>query len=107
MIYWLHKFLAALKQIPTESFQEIVEIDEPCFLYSKGKRNITDRKPCYRGRKAKYRGISYDQVCVLVTRNRQKMTYSGLLGRGRIRTTKLDEAVGAHLSDSNVHCTDS
>jgi len=35
------------------------------------------------------------------------MTYSGVLGRGRIRTTKLDEAIGSHLSDSNVLCTDS
>ncbi|GAA4847565.1 hypothetical protein GCM10023310_27120 [Paenibacillus vulneris] len=35
------------------------------------------------------------------------MTYSGVLGRGRIRTKKLDEAIGGHLSDSNVLCTDS
>ena len=78
------------------------------FQYSeKGKRSITERKPRKRGGKAKYRGISYDQVCVLVARDRQKMTYSGVLGRGRIRTTKLDEAIGGHLSDSNVLCTDS
>lgn len=46
-------------------------------------------------------------MCVLVARDRQKMTYSGVLGRGRIRITKLDEAIGGHLSDSNVLCTDS
>ncbi len=73
----------------------------------KGRRNITERKPCKRGGKANYRGIYHDQVCVLVARDRQKMTYSGVLGRGRIRTTKLDEAIGGHLSDSNVLCTDS
>lgn len=33
--------------------------------------------------------------------------YSGVLGRGRIRTTKLDEAIGGHISDSVVLCTDS
>ncbi|OMC74002.1 formate dehydrogenase family accessory protein FdhD [Paenibacillus odorifer] len=83
-------------------------MDETYFLYSeKGKRNITERKPRKRGGKAKYRGISHDQVCVLVARDRQKMTYSGVLGRGRIRITKLDEAIGGHLSDSNVLCTDS
>lgn len=77
-------------------------MDETYFLYSeKGKRNITERKARKRGGKAKYRGISKDQVCV-----RQKMTYSGVLGRGRIRTMKLDEAIGGHLSDSNVLCTD-
>lgn len=68
-------------------------MDETYFLYSeKDKRNIIERKPRKRGGKAKYRGISKDQVCVLVARDRQKMTYSGVLGRGRIRTTKLDEA---------------
>ncbi|CDN45001.1 hypothetical protein BN871_GE_00130 [Paenibacillus sp. P22] len=35
------------------------------------------------------------------------MADSGFLGRGCIKTTKLDEAIGGHLSDSNVLCTDS
>jgi transposase-like protein len=91
LFYWRHKILAALKQIPTEAFQGIVEMDETYFLFSeKGKRNIADRKPRKRGGKAKYRGISNDQVCVLVARDRQKMTYSGVLGRGRIRFRYLD-----------------
>ncbi len=108
LFYWRHKILAALKQVPTEAFQGIVEMDVTYFLYSeKGRRNITERKPRKRGGKAKYRGISNDQVCVLVARDRQKMTFSSVLGRGRIRTTKLDEATGLHLSNSNVLCTDS
>lgn len=68
-------------------------------FYNNGNNSVRKR-----GGKAKYRGISKD--CVLVARDRQKMTYSGGLGRGRIRTTKLDEAIGGHLSDSNVLCTD-
>ncbi|MDQ0914615.1 transposase-like protein [Paenibacillus sp. V4I5] len=108
LFYWRHKILAALKQIPTETFQGIVEMDDTYFLYSeKGRRNISERKPRKRGGVAKYRGISNDQICVLVARDRQKMTFSGVLGRGRIRTTKLDETIGSHLSDSNVLCTDS
>lgn len=108
LFYWRHKILAALKQIPTEAFQGIVEMDETYFLFSeKGKRNISERKPRKRGGKAKYRGISNEQVCVLVARDRQKKTYSGVLGRGRIRTSKLDEAIGGYLSNSNVLCTDS
>lgn len=108
LFYWRHKILAALKQVPTKAFQGIVEMDETYFLYSeKGKRNITERKLRKRGGKAKYRGIINDHVCVFVARDRQKTTYSGVLRRGRIRTTKLDEAIGGHLSDSNVLCTDS
>ncbi|MDF2723448.1 MAG: ISXO2-like transposase [Paenibacillus sp.] len=107
LFYWRHKILAALKKIPTAAFQGIVEMDETYFLFSeKGRRKITERKPRKRGGKAKYRGISNDQVCVLLARDRQKMTYSGVLGRGRIRTTKLNEAIGSHLSDKNVLCTD-
>lgn len=107
LFYWRHKILSALKQIPTEAFQGIVEMDETYFLYSeKGKRKITDRKSRKRGGKANYRGISNDQICVLVARDRKKMTYSGILGRGRIRTTTLNEAIGGHLSKSNVLCTD-
>jgi hypothetical protein len=83
-------------------------MDDTYFLFSeKGKRNISDRKPSKRGGKAKYRGISNDQICVLVARERQKMTFSGVLGRGRIRTMKLEEAIGSHLTESNVLCTDS
>jgi hypothetical protein len=108
LFYWRHKILAALKQIPTEAFKGIVEMDETYFLFSeKGRRKITERKSRKRGGKAKYRGISNDQVCVLVARDRQKMTYSGVLGLRRIRTTKLDEAISSHLSDKNVLCTDS
>jgi len=53
---------------------------------------FSEHKPRKRGGKAKYRGISNDQVFVLVARDRQKMTYSGVLGRGRIRTTKRDRS---------------
>jgi hypothetical protein len=54
LFYWWHKILAALKQIPTEAFQGIVEMDETYFLFSeKGKRKITERKPRKRGGKEK------------------------------------------------------
>ncbi|GLX71223.1 hypothetical protein MU1_55720 [Paenibacillus glycanilyticus] len=71
-----------MKQIPTEAFQGIVEMDETYFLYSeKVRRNITERKPRKRGGKAKYQGVSNDQVCVLAARDRQKMTFSGAIGK--------------------------
>ncbi len=50
-------------------------MDETNFLYSKkGKKNISERKSRKRGGKAKFRDISKDQICVLVARDRQKMT---------------------------------
>jgi hypothetical protein len=64
----------------SRTFSGIVEMDKTYFLYSK-KGNIIDRKSRKRGGKAKFRGISNDQICVLVARDRQKMTYSGVIGR--------------------------
>lgn len=85
LFYWRHKVLSALKQMNFESFSGIVEMDETYFLYSeKGKRNIEGRKPRKRGGSSKFRGISHEQVCVLIARDCQKATYSGVLGRGRM-----------------------
>lgn len=107
LFYWRHKILSALKQMDFEFFSGIVEMDETYFLYSeKGKRNIEGRKPRKRGGSSKSRGISHEQVCVLIARDRQKATYSGVLGRGRIVKTQLDKAIGAKLSSDNTLCTD-
>jgi hypothetical protein len=107
LFYWRHKVLSALKQMDFETFSGIVEMDETYFLYSeKGKRNIAGRKPRKRGGSSKYRGISHEQVCVLIARDRQKATYSGVLGRGRIVKAQIDMAIGSKLSLVNTLCTD-
>jgi IS1 family transposase len=77
-------------------------MDETYFLYlEKGKRKL-------KGRKARKCGDSSSQraVCVLVARDRQKVTYSKVIGQGRIIKTRLDEAIGSKLSPINVLCTD-
>ena len=82
-------------------------MDETYFLYSeKGQRKIKDRKPRKRGGSAKKRGISNEQVCVLVARDRDKSTFSQPLGMGRLTKEQLDKAIGHKLSNENVLCTD-
>lgn len=77
LFYWRHKLVSSLKQMEISNFEGIVEMDETYFLYSeKGQRKIKDRKPRKRGGSAKKRGISNEQVCVLVARDREKMTFS-------------------------------
>ncbi|MET3682890.1 flagellar biosynthesis regulator FlaF [Alkalibacillus flavidus] len=99
LFYWRHKLLSALKQMESSKFQGIVEMDETYFLYSeKGQRKIADRKPRQRGGSAKKRGISNEQVCVLVARDRDKMTFSQTLGMGRLTKEQLDKAIGHKLS---------
>lgn len=82
-------------------------MDETYFLYSeKGKKKIEGRKARKRGGAAKQRGISKEQVCVLVARDRKKSTFSGGVGQGRIVKDRLDKAIGSKLTATNVLCTD-
>jgi ISXO2-like transposase domain len=99
--------LSALKQMDFKQFEGIVEVDEPYFLYSeKGKRGISDRKPRKRGGKSKHRGISHEQVCVLVARDRTKATVSKVACMGRVVKTKVDNMIGSKLTPDNVLVTD-
>ncbi len=89
--------LNALKQLDFEQFEGVVEVDEAYFLYS-GKDK--------RGGKSKYRGISHEQVCVLVARGRTKATVSKVACMGRVVKTKVDNMIGSKLSPDNVLVTD-
>nr|WP_246010306.1 IS1595 family transposase [Bacillus yapensis] len=108
LFYWRHKLLSSLKQVEISNFEGIVKMGETYFLYSeKGQRKIKDRKPRKRGGSAKKRGISNEQVCVLVARDREKMTFSQTLGMVQFTKEQLDKAIGHKLSKENVLCTDS
>jgi transposase-like protein len=107
LFYWRHKLLSALTQMDFDHFEVIVEVDETYFLYSqKGQRGITERKPRKRGGKSKHRGISHEQVCVLVARDRTKATVSKVSCMGRIVKTKIETIIGTKLSSDNVLVTD-
>lgn len=63
-----------------DQFEGIVEMDETYFLYSeKGKRKVEGRKARKRGGASSQRGISKEQVYVLVARDRQKLTPANVL----------------------------
>ena len=75
---WRHRFLAAVRQAP-ERLAGIVEADETFVLEShKGQRKL-DRKPRRRGGKARKRGLSREQVPVLVAADRGGETLSHTL----------------------------
>lgn len=106
LFYWRHKILTSLKQINIEAFEGIFEVDETYILYSeKGKRNL-GRKPRKHGGKSKYRGISKEQVCVLVARDRNKNTYSKVTCMGRINKKKVEVNIGNLVKPDNIICSD-
>lgn len=86
-----------------EKFEDIVEVDETYFLYyQKGQRGISERKPRKGGGKSKRRGISHEQVCVLVARDR----ISKVACKWRVVKQQVDNIIGYKLSKENVLVTD-
>lgn len=75
---WRHRFLRAL-ETATAPLRGIVEADETYLLYSrKGDRQL-DRQPRKRGGKATKRGLSREQVPILVAADRSGTTLSAVL----------------------------
>jgi transposase-like protein len=107
LFYWRHKVLSALKRLDIEHFDGITELDETYFLYSeKGRRNITERKPRHRGGKAKKRGISNEQVGVLVACDRHKQNTLRVAGTGRASAERLEQMLGNKMAKDIVLCSD-
>ena len=101
--YWRHKVLSALAKESIGIFEGLVEVDETYFLEShKGRRVIPNRKPRKRGGSASKRGISNEQVCVLVARDRNKTTLSKRVGSGRILMEQIDTLL--HLILRMIRC---
>ena len=88
---WRHRFLEAVRQAP-DRLAGIVEADETFVLESrKGERKL-DRKPRRRGGKARKRGLSREQVPVLVAADRAGATLSHTLPALNAKSVK--EALG-------------
>jgi len=104
---WRHKLLNALKRIELEGFEGLLEVDETYFRYSeKGSKTITGRKPRKRGEPSKYRGISREQVCVVVARDRDKQTHSRVACMGPITKLKANTLLGPYVRQVSTLCSD-
>jgi len=109
--YWRHKLLKALQKLELVPFEGITEADETFFLFSeKGRRNIkniTGRDPRHRGGVASKRGLSHEQVCVMVAFDRDKdRTVSKVACTGMISKESIDRVIGPFVGDNTVLCTD-
>lgn len=85
---WCHRFLAVARETKDQQLGGVVEADEAYFLRSfKGQRQDLaihghGRKPRLRGGAASKRGLSSEQVPVLVARNRTGQMTDHILGAG-------------------------
>ena len=106
--YWRHKILTALRSLGNQPLNGVIESDETYILESeKGKRVITHRKSRKRGGKAKKRGISKEQVCIVVAMDRNGQIISQNAGFGRISANEIDSVLGKYIGSASVLCTDS
>ena len=104
---WRHRMLAWPKHDVQAPLQGVVEADEMYVLEShKGARRL-DRPARKRGGRASKRGISMQQVCVLVARDRTGRTHDALAGRGPVTVDQLSIHLKPALAPDVLLVTDS
>ena len=104
---WRHKILSSLNETEKDSFTGITESDETFMLLSeKGKRTLS-RKGKKRGTKAKKKGISSEQVAIIVTADRAGQQEFSVATLGRIKKIDIEKSIGARICDKTILCSDS
>lgn len=103
---WRHRFLAAPKTVQAQMLNGVAETDETYFLHScKGQRSGLVRKARKRGGKAAKRGLSKEQVPVLVARDRSGATADFILAVDD--ASHVVAALKPILPPDAILCTDS
>lgn len=102
---WRHRFLEALSSDKPKSLSGIVEGDETFILESfKGKRSDLPRKARKRGGKAAKRGLSAEQIPVIVARDRSGATIDAVLPK--LDRASITAALGGVVTPANQFCCD-
>ena len=104
---WRHRFLDAAKSNkPTAQLAGIVEADETYFLNSSKGVKTLDRKARYRGGTSSKRGVSKEQVPMLMMADRTGVTASHTLDDG-VTSQSLKATIAPHIQEDAVLVTDS
>ena len=103
---WRHKILSSFEEVEKKDFNGIVESDETFFLKSdKGSKKLK-HKGRKRGGSSSKRGISDDQVAVIVTADRKGSMDLSVATMGRIGKKDIQNAIGNRISKGSILCTD-
>ncbi len=102
---WRHRFLDSLAGDKPKALAGIVEGDETFILESfKGKRSGLPRKSRKRGGKSAKRGLSTEQIPVIVARDRQGATTDAVLPK--LNRVSIPAALGDVVTPANEFCCD-
>ena len=103
---WRHRMLTWVRLDRQLPLRGIVEADEMYLLESqKGARRL-DRAARRRGGVASKRGLSGEQVCVLVARDRSGRTYDAVTGKAPLTRAQLQQHLGPVLDRDVLLVTD-
>ena len=103
---WRHRFLARTKEDRPGSLSGIAEADETFLLESqKGARDMT-RPARKRGGHASKRGMSHEQVGILVGRDRSGATHDFVTGRGPLTSSQLKQHLQPVLASDALLVTE-
>lgn len=103
---WRHKVLSAFEQAVPSGFEGITESDDIFFLESEKGSKELPRKARRRGSKASKRGISNEQIAIVVTCDRSDNKELRVATRGRISKQDLDSIFEDKLDGIETLCTD-
>lgn len=102
---WRHSLLYALRKLEKDTLEGIVEMDETYFLHSrKGQKGVPF--PRTGKSKSKYRGLSHEQVAVLVAIDRHGKIITEIAGRGNTSAEDVGKVIDGHLAPDAILCTD-
>jgi len=103
---WRHKISASISAIESDVFVGITESDETFFLHSnKGSKSLVT-KARSRGKSIKTRGISDNQVAVIVSTDRRKTMNVKVACLGRITKKNITQAIGEMVVEQTILCSD-
>lgn len=104
---WRHRFLTLPKTDRPLRLGGIAEVDETYILESeKGARHL-NRPPRKRGGAASKRGISDEQICVLVARDRSGKTLDFVTGNGPVTKQQLKRCLPPVIDQDTLLVSDS
>jgi len=104
---WRHRFLTGISLGRPGAPEGITEADETYLPESdKGKRKLS-RKPRKRGGGARRRGISSEQACILVARDRSGHSLDFVTGNGQLTQARLTDALKPVLAKDALLVSDS
>lgn len=105
---WRHRFLACAKRDRPAHLGGIAEADETYLLESeKGARHLQRKRAARRrGGSATKRGLSNEQVCVLIARDRMGHTLDFVTGNGPITKAQLRDCLPPVLDEDTLLVSD-